>query len=446
MRILIVTYHLYPDNTSEGICVAKTARALHDAGHEVVVLTSRNNRLEGDSGVPAVGFLSGVTVHRIGPEPSLVPRWSRPFYSLSRSTAAAPALVKGVLGRAAAIPNLVFACTDTEQAWVAAAARRVVALCTGPGPRFDVVHSRLNHVTSHLAVLAAWRRLGVKERPRWSAHFSDPWPRHLYPGDYQARVGPVSRRRLEGVLDRTLATADSLTFPGERLLRFMLSGTRSVHVAKAHAIPHLGNFWWPAPAHARGARCTLLFTGFLLRQRSPDLFVAAVRRLLDGGTVDRALLRVRFVGRKSEIAGEFARAHGVADVVSAEPPRDAEDVWTDLGRADALLLIESAMDEGIFMPSKLADYLSARRPILALSPGRGTVADYLAGGGGLVADPGDIDAIAAALARMFALWKCGRLDELAPPAGLVERIAPSRIVPAYEAAFRPGPASLSDSG
>src|SRR5437867_1401281 len=41
MRVLLVSYHLYPDDrTAEGICVAKTARALRDAGHEVTVITS----------------------------------------------------------------------------------------------------------------------------------------------------------------------------------------------------------------------------------------------------------------------------------------------------------------------------------------------------------------------------------------------------------------------
>src|SRR2546422_8314162 len=127
---------------------------------------------------------------------------------------------------------------------MAAAANRITSLWNDSKPRFDGIHSRLNHSVSHLAVLKALPRLSP--RAPWCAHFSDPWPHHLYPPPYQSKVGPLFRLRLEHVLGSILRQAGSLTFPAERLMRFLLSGKREMHRAKAHVVPHLGNFWCPS--------------------------------------------------------------------------------------------------------------------------------------------------------------------------------------------------------
>src|SRR5207244_3458321 len=99
-------------------------------------------------------------------------------------------------------------------------------------------------------------------------------------------------------------------------------------------------------------------------------------------------------------------------------------------------LLESPMREGVFMPSKLADYLSAGRPILALSPAAGTVADYLSAGGGLRVDPDNPAAVASALAELYDRWRDGRLELLAPPPAVAERVSPIAVVPLYERAFK----------
>src|ERR1035437_5843413 len=94
------------------------------------------------------------------------------------------------------------------------------------------------------------------------------------------------------------------------------------------------------------------------------------------------------------------------------------------------------MEEGIFMPSKLADYLSSGRTILALSPSKGTVADFLSQGGGIRVDPDSPDQVERALSDLYSRWQANRLDELRPPPSLLRRISPLGVVPGYEAAFR----------
>jgi len=84
----------------------------------------------------------------------------------------------------------------------------------------------------------------------------------------------------------------------------------------------------------------------------------------------------------------------------------------------------------------MADSISAGRPILALSPAVGTVSDFLSEGGGIRVGPGEVDRIESALSDLYQRWQTNRLDELAPSRLLIDRVSPSAVVPAYEAAFR----------
>jgi glycosyltransferase involved in cell wall biosynthesis len=433
MRVLLVSYHLYPDGTAEGLCVAKTARTLLDAGHEVTVITRSQSGGPESAGGAAQRFLSGVRICPVAADAALVPGWTAPFYRMS-TAGWGGAVGNFVTGRASAAPNLILGCNRDEYAWVAAAANRIVGVWSQAQTRFDVIYSRLNHSVSHMAVLSALPRLSPPAP--WCAHFSDPWPHHLYPPPYRSRVGPLFRIRLEGILGRILSHAGSLTFPGDRLMRFLLSGERENYRGKAHVVPHLGNLW-PAPESAPdNGKFTILFAGFLLKQRSPAAFFSALRLLFGRRPEARQALLVRFMGNSSAPLRDLICEYGFQDLVISTPLTSFEEAWEMMRRSHVLLLIESRMEEGIFMPSKLADYLSARRPILALSPPVGTVADLLALGGGLRADPDDPEQIAAALDELYQRWRSGRLEELRPSAALAEYVSPSMVAPAYEAAFR----------
>jgi glycosyltransferase involved in cell wall biosynthesis len=429
MRILLVSYHLYPDGSAEGLCVAKTARALCDAGHDLTVVTA--NRRQGEESDSAAGvLLSGIPVVEVPPDPSSVPRWCRRMAPFTRPDAGGGLLARG----AAAATRLALGCSPDAYSWVQPLSRRIIAVNNHATPPFDAIHSRLNHSISHLAVLAALPALAP--RPAWCAHFSDPWPHHLYPEDYRTPVGWLSRPRLEGTLERILDGAGSLTFPGDRLMRLMLSGRRQKYRTKAHVVPHLGNYWMRAVAGGSHDRFTILFAGNLLQQRNPTSFFLGLRGLLDGEPGARESTQIQFVGPAAAWTEKLARRYEVQDVVVTLPRQPFEVTWGLICQSDLLLLIESSMEEGIFLPSKFADYVSAQRPILALSPPNGTVADLLSKGGGLRVDPDKPDRIAEALIRLYRLWRAGRLEELKPPSSLTSYVSPSFVVPAYEAAFR----------
>lgn len=388
MRILFVSWHCL-DGTAEGLVSARLAGALARRGHEVTLLTRKQSRAP-----------EGVTSHLLEPEP---------FHPLNLDR----------WGRLGALPHLLRGCTVEEKGWTRAVARKAVEL----GP-FDVLHSRLNPAASHLAALAVLKKIALP----WCAYFSDPWPHHLYPEPYRFQVGPLSRLRQERHLDAMLRRADSLVFPAARLRDWLLSGRRARFRPKSFVAPHLGEEGAPSPIS--NGRLRIRHAGFLMKERRAEPLLAALERLRPEVRED---LRIEFAGRcaaRPEVPAALSGA------VFFEPPMPPDAVRAWMAGADVALLVEAALAEGVFYPSKLSDYLAGGRPILALSPRRGVTADLLAGGGGVLVEPEDDAGIAAALERLHGLWREGRLAELAPRPEQAAAVSEETVVPIYERAFQ----------
>lgn len=96
-----------------------------------------------------------------------------------------------------------------------------------------------------------------------------------------------------------------------------------------------------------------------------------------------------------------------------------EESLRHIGSASVCVLVEANIAEGIYLPSKLMDYLVARKPVLALSPAVGVVADMATRGGILRADPNDVAAIVHAIEVLYADFMAGTLGRRAPDEGIV---------------------------
>ncbi len=436
MRILLISYHFF-NYSSEGMVTAKLARGLVDRGHSLRVITSCHNWLDRDPARIGQDLVADIPVERVAEDESLLPGWWRaavrhkgrpPFWS-----------------RVLAAGTLVHGCPPEDFAWVAPATR--AALATRQGADDDapeVMLTRLNPVSSHLVGLAVKRRWpGLP----WCAYFSDPWPHHLYPAPYTSQLGRWSRWRFEQLLDRILGRSGSLVFPCDRLRDHILNGPRARFRAKSVVAPHLSTFGTqPATAGAaEPAHLVLRHAGLLMKERRIEPLLDAVRLVLRSRPAAAAQLRIEFTGRYHNCQGGKVpeTPADLREVVEYQYYTFPDKVEQWLNAAEVFLLVEAKLEQGVFMPSKLADYLAAGKPILALSPRVGTVADYLENGGGLVVEPDDVPGIAAALERLLDLWQAGRLAELRPPATTVARVSPEQVVPLYEQALRRASGTLA---
>jgi hypothetical protein len=102
-----------------------------------------------------------------------------------------------------------------------------------------------------------------------------------------------------------------------------------------------------------------------------------------------------------------ARRGVLREAVTVAPLLPASELPRALARADALLLLEAELQEGVFLASKFSDYAVSGRPVLMFSPRDGTVSDHVGG----PRHPGflsqDVEEAANRLARFVTRWQAG---------------------------------------
>ncbi|MBW2083025.1 MAG: glycosyltransferase family 4 protein [Deltaproteobacteria bacterium] len=150
----------------------------------------------------------------------------------------------------------------------------------------------------------------------------------------------------------------------------------------------------------------------------PSLFLRALRMALDQEPALARKIRLNFIGsvenrikRQVEKLGLLPVVHFFGNV----PHREAVRMMCE---SHVLLLFELPVQDGrptLVLPSKVFEYIGARRPIMAMvtnGDSRRMVSDY---DGGIVVDPHDIDTMAKQVKRYFELFSKGQLQPLPTP-------------------------------
>jgi glycosyltransferase involved in cell wall biosynthesis len=166
---------------------------------------------------------------------------------------------------------------------------------------------------------------------------------------------------------------------------------------------------------------TLLHSGVVYpSERDPSQFFAALRQLVDSGSLRRDELNVRFrAAAHDAVLVELARQHGVLDMIDLVPPIPYRGALEEMIRADGLLILQAANCNDQ-IPAKLYEYLRAGRPIIALTDPTGDTAGAMRRAGLDSFAPLDSSAaIAARLERFIASVRAGR--EQAPDAAFVAK-------------------------
>lgn len=148
------------------------------------------------------------------------------------------------------------------------------------------------------------------------------------------------------------------------------------------------------------------------------------------------LLRLRLIGGTDPSLLAEAERLGISSCLEFVGRTDYLASIRLLGESDVVVVVEASCDEGIFLPSKFVDYAQTGRPILAISPRRGTLSDILdKAGGGVAVDCRDEEAILRGLHELYLAWKGGELEANYGSKRLLESFAPELVISQYLAMF-----------
>jgi glycosyltransferase involved in cell wall biosynthesis len=235
----------------------------------------------------------------------------------------------------------------------------------------------------------------------WVHIQNDPYPHHLNPTFQHKYAKPsgLEKNRINRRVGCALVKPNRVIFPCARGLAFQKRITPEAAKAASHrwtVIPHIGPSLLPSSKPDDGF--IVCHVGRLYESRNPENFIRAWSRLYSE-EARTCNLEYRQVGALGSPWLEAMRSCPGARLRQTVSHQES---LTMMQRATSLLLIEQRMQEGIFLPSKLADYVAAERPILALSPANGTVADILEQyGGGIRADPDNAESIYQGLRTLY---------------------------------------------
>ncbi|HKX19312.1 MAG TPA: hypothetical protein VJT33_14980 [bacterium] len=266
----------------------------------------------------------------------------------------------------------------------------------------DIVYSTSTAVTSHLVAHVVKTILA---KP-WVADFQDAWADHpvtaaiSFPTPLHAYLARSLEANIVGSADHVVVTADPLKAAFQR--RRQRRRSEDISVIPMGYEPAVFDRIRPTPR----AKFTITHFGSFYASRSPGPFLEALGKCVLQHPELSAELEVLFLG--SFDAGIHAVARRVVDrwklgdIVRFMGPVSYEDGVGLLVSSHVLLIVGDAGDwHRTAIPTKLYDYLAARRPILALLPEGPAAGIVRALGAGTVISPDRIDLIQEAIWHLY---------------------------------------------
>ena len=266
--------------------------------------------------------------------------------------------------------------------------------------RPDVVVSLTDPPIIGLAALWTARRTGA----RFVFVCEDIFP------EVAALVGDFENATLNTALDRVnrhlLCQADAVVALGERMRRRLIE-EKGADPARVHVIHNWADCEAIVPgpkdnaftlAHGLADRFVVMHSGNVGLSQNLEVLIEAADRLR---SKDRLTVAIVGDGTKRQALEQMVSARRLSNV-KFFPVQPKETLRESFAAADVFVVSLKEQMEGYIVPSKVYGILAAGRPYIAATDASCEAAAIVKDNGcGLVARPGDPDALAAAIASLY---------------------------------------------
>jgi len=251
----------------------------------------------------------------------------------------------------------------------------------------------------------------------WIANIHDPYPVHFYPPPYNKKPTLLYKNQAKR-FHYMLRKASCVTFPSLRLQEWMEQFYPEIK-SKSFVIPHLApsdEMIASLPTTDKDTTVSLqkgkfniLHAGSLLGPRNPAYLLKAFLRFISEDSERKKKAVLNIIGKVAKEHTGFEKAYepyksNINIVLERVGYRHSLSLLKD---ADVLVLLEAVSEVSPFMPGKLADYIWADRPILALTPKNSETSRILGKSYPYRVDTDDEEGIYRCLVDLWERWKKG---------------------------------------
>jgi len=348
-RILFLSPYSVPVNSPEAICNAKLLKVLADSGY-IIDLICKNNSAEYMPDTLDTHFTSRLASSKI-------------FYLKHKIT------FRTIIDHLRVLLKTGYVYKGAQWA--------IYAISEGERlikeNHYDVIISRVP--SAELAALY----LSKKYKIKWIANWNDPYPNKCFPVPYgsgaNVRLGKMRHRLFKDIAQHAVVH----TFPCQRLCDYMTEYMK-LPKEKTLVIPHVcvdGLFDFNEGIRPHN-RLRIVHSGNISSPRSPLTLFEGLRKFKKNNP--EAEFEIAFIGKQDADFNELVDKFKLDSHIRVLPPLDYLSNLKLMSDYDLALLVEANLEEGVFLPTKVGDYMQCHLPIWTISPQNGTMNDLYNGG------------------------------------------------------------------
>ena len=247
--------------------------------------------------------------------------------------------------------------------------------------KYDIIYSRSIPFSSHLVAYKLKKAFNLP----WIAHFSDPWTDSLYI-NYKWNSTRTKNLTWEG---NVVEYADRLVFTSEETACLIMKKYPPELMKKVSILPHsfdsvlsrkFNSNFFPS----KEGKKIISYIGNFYGKRTPeDLFVAVADALQECPDLSENL-RIDLYGRLPSKFKNVLLHSDINHIIKYYGEVTYMESLDKMAQSDVLLSIDAPSDESVFLPSKIIEYISYNKPIIAITAAKGTVSRLLRPNGHII--------------------------------------------------------------
>lgn len=245
---------------------------------------------------------------------------------------------------------------------------------------------------------------------KWIASWNDPFPTFLWIEPYGHGNSPKNVRKC-GRIVKIMKGADEYVYPNTRLARYVNSYVQADE-CNIHIVPHVMVSEPQVPRKRESGPIRLIHPGQCNAPRYARPLLQALKELLLDKKITKDELTITFMGKTNVDEKLMMEEEPLKGVVNMRNSVAYHESMKILAEYDIALIIEAACDEGIFLPTKVSDFMMAGKRMFAICPRIGVQNDLFKQGFiSYFGDVTDVQSIKNALLKIVEDSKKPEWDE-----------------------------------